>query len=92
MSKQEQKFERLLRTMGDQDTVQEIIDELRKYAKQGYINCRICNKRFNGNSWGDLLSQLGAHAQQKHPASMFNFGPVPDPASRIMRSQNPQEN
>lgn len=49
----------------------EIIDTIKATFKQmcwdGGARCRLCEKWFAGNSFGEILGKLGEHGEKEHP-------------------------
>ncbi len=46
--------------------LQDLEDDLREMAERGYVECRICHKRFYGEDFGEVLQALGEHGEKAH--------------------------
>ena len=44
--------------------------QLQEWSKQGYVECGICHKKIYGDSWGEVLQQLGEHGEAEHAITL----------------------
>jgi hypothetical protein len=63
----ESKFSEAVEIYRRRQLAKDMADDLHEMAEQGYVRCKLCGHRFDGDNWGEVLQALGEHGEEKHP-------------------------